>query len=149
MKNTILNLLDKIPNKTIVNCDRQPYLRRWYLFRTKPFAIFLHRFFRSDEDRALHDHPWPFITFILWRGYIEHTQTCKENHCERPSHKSAKRKWPMMVCYRPAEWRHRVELVKGKPAWTIVFRFRERRMWGFWERTGFLPWNKWWQNNCE
>lgn len=39
--------------KTVVNCDRQPYLNRWYLFRTEPFAIFLHQFVRSDEDRAL------------------------------------------------------------------------------------------------
>lgn len=144
-----MKFLNWIPNKTIVNCDRQPYLRRWYLFRTKPFAIFLHRFFRSDEDRALHDHPWPFITFIIWRGYIEHTQVCKWPHCDRPSHKLANRVWPGMICYRPAEWRHRVELVNGKPAWTIVFRFRERRLWGFWERAGFIAWNKWWQNNCE
>ena len=160
----ILNWLFK--HKTVVNCDRQPYLTRWYVFRSAPVAIFIHRFHRSDEDRALHDHPWSFITFILWRGYVEHTDRpcslcvggagynvffparcpfCGGTEIER----SLDRKYPGMICWRPAEWRHRVELVGGRPAWTLVVRFRERRIWGFWERTGFIAWNKWWQNNCE
>jgi hypothetical protein len=132
-----MNLIDFIPHKVIVNCDRQAYLKRWYLFRSKSIGVFLHRFYRSDEDRALHDHPWAFITFIIWRGYIEHTP------------KGVSRKWPGMICYRPATWRHRVELVYDKPAWTLVVRFKEHRMWGFWEKTGFIAWNKWWQDKCE
>lgn len=143
----ILWLLKKIPHKTIVNCERNEYLTRWYLFRKDWLGIFLHRFHRSDEDRALHDHPWAFVTFILWRGYFEHTPCyCKDPNCAATT---IKRKWPLMICYRPATWRHRVELVDGKVAWTLVFRFRERRIWGFWEKSGFIPWNKWWQNNCE
>jgi hypothetical protein len=130
-------LISKIPHRVVVNCDRNPYLTRWYLFRRPAFAIFLHRFHRSDEDRALHDHPWSFITVILWRGYLEHTP------------EGTSRKWPGMICYRPAEWRHRVELINGKQSFTLVFRFRERRVWGFWEKTGFVKWNHWWQQNCE
>lgn len=129
--------LDIFKSRTIVNCNREPYLKRWYVFRTNPFAIFIHRFFRSDEDRALHDHPWSFITFIIWRGYNEYQAD------------GVHRRWPLTVHYRPATHRHRVELIDGKPCWTIVFRFREHRMWGFWEKSGFIPWNKWWQNNCE
>lgn len=130
-------LLARIPHRTIVNCERQPYLTRWFLLRFKAFAVFLHLFHLSDEDRALHDHPWSFITFILWRGYLEHTP------------KGVSRKWPGMICYRPATWRHRVELVNGKKAVTLVIRFRERRIWGFWEPKGFVAWNHWWQQNCE
>lgn len=169
-----MKLLDWIPNKTIVNCDRDPYLKRWYLFRTKPFAVFLHRFFRSDEDRALHDHPWPFITFILWRGYIEHQQVLYDCHhcggggyrlssiefnypirCEyckgsgKIEHLKTFRRWPLTIHYRPATHRHRVELIDGKPAWTIVVRLKECREWGFWPNGVFMAWNKWWQNNCE
>jgi hypothetical protein len=130
-------LLSKIPHRNIVNCERQVYMTRWYLFRTKPLAVFLHRFNRSDEDRALHDHPWSFITFILWNGYMEHTPT------------GIKKKRPLSISFRPAEHRHRVELINGKTAWTLVFRFKERRDWGFWEKDGFIKWNIWWQNNCE
>lgn len=124
-------------HRTIVNCDRDPYMVRWYLFRRERVAAFLHLFFRSDEDRALHDHPWSFITIILWRGYVEHTPSGR------------RRKWPGMICFRPAEWRHRVELVDGKPAVTLVIRFKKRREWGFWTPAGFIQWNRWWQQNCE
>lgn len=125
------------PKRVIVNCDRKPYLTRWFLVRFAWLGVFLHYFHRSDEDRALHDHPWSFITIILWRGYLEHTP------------KGCFRRWPGQVCWRPAEWKHRVELIGGKPAVTIVVRFRKRREWGFWERTGFVQWNLWWQKNCE
>jgi hypothetical protein len=136
---TFEKLLDRMfDHKTIVSCDRKPYLKRWYLLRRKSFAFFLHRFHRSDEDRALHDHPWCFVTFILWRGYLEHTPR-----------QNVSRKWPLMICFRRAEHQHRVELVDGKPAWTLILRFKEKRMWGFWTKNGFEPWNKWWQNNCE
>jgi hypothetical protein len=124
--------------KVIVNCARDPYLTRWYLFRREWLGVFLHLFHRSDEDRALHDHPWSFLTIVLWRGYREFTP------------KGVRRIWPGMVLYRPAEWRHRVELIKGRSALTLVLRFRSRREWGFWEGgTRFVQWNQWWQQNCE
>lgn len=133
-----MNWLKKFfDRREIVNCQRDIYMTRWYLFRREKIGVFLHRFSRSDEDRALHDHPWSFITVILWRGYFEHTP------------KGSSRKWPGMMCWRPAEWRHRVELVDGKPAWTLVVRFKARREWGFWMPSGWIQWNKWWQNNCE
>lgn len=100
-ENRAIAILDRwFHRREIVNCELQPYLTRWYLFRSVRLSFFLHWFHRSDEDRALHDHPWSFITVILW---------------------------PLMVCFRPAHWRHRVELVEGKPAWTFIIRFKERR----------------------
>jgi hypothetical protein len=133
----IRRFLSKIPHRTIVNCDRDPLLTRWYLIRTAPIAVFLHLFHRSDEDRALHDHPWNFITVILWNGYLEHTPA------------GIKRRWPFTIHYRPATWQHRVELINGRKPLTLFIRFREHRVWGFWEKTGFIAWNKWWQQNCE
>lgn len=154
--NLARRILNRVFNhKEVVNCNREQYLTRWYLFRRPKIAFFLHLFHRSDEDRALHDHPWSFLTIILWRGYIEHTEnieacSCGSFDCNGASLvKRARRKWPLMICWRPAEWRHRVELVNRKPAVTLVIRFKERRTWGFWTKTGWMPWNKWWQNNCE
>ena len=144
-----MNLLDKLFNKrVIVNCDHQPYLTRWFLFRKEWMAIFLHRFHRSDEDRALHDHPWNFITLILWRGYHEHMDY-KMKAAECHWLRICKRRWPLMILYRPAYHRHRVELINGKEAWTLVIRFRKIREWGFWPNGEFVHWVTWWQNNCE
>lgn len=127
------------PMKTrlIYNCEGNVYLVRRFIFKTKRVTCMLHKFCRSDEDRALHDHPWSFVTIILWRGYLEHTPT------------GVKRKYPGMILFRRAEWRHRVELLDNKPSWTLVFHFRRRREWGYWLSTGWQHWQTWWNENCE
>lgn len=154
MIHRLLDLLFK--KREIVNCDRDVYLHRWFVIRTKRFGLFIHKFVRSDEDRALHDHPWSFIVIPIWRGYFEWSN-CKgcqqypeyyENQsCPNPQRK---RVYPILGArYRRAEYRHRVELIGGKPSWSIFIRFTKRRDWGFWLPAGFQQWNKWWQEKCE
>lgn len=65
------------PALTIKAPDGSPYLTRWHLFGDhggewgRP-GWYLHRFHRSDYDRALHNHPWEFCTVqVLRGGYIE------------------------------------------------------------------------------
>lgn len=50
--------------------SRERYLGRWFI----SFGwgtIRLHKFYRGDNDRAPHTHPWSFITFPL-SSYVEH-----------------------------------------------------------------------------
>ena len=160
----------------IKNCDGDPYLTRWHLFSSKWFTVMLHKFHRSDEDRALHDHPWSFISIMLWRGYYEHfehniycsscagtgladsgNEVChpivKCDNCEGTgifhSLPRCKRKWPGMIFFRRAEWKHRVRLVDKKPAWTLVIHFRRRREWGYHMEDGWIHHANWWRQNCE
>jgi hypothetical protein len=192
----IPRLLNRLFNhKYIVNCDRDCYLRRWYVIRTEKFGLFVHQFVRSDEDRALHDHPWNFIVIPIWRGYIEHSDiecpSCLGRggfpsrffdadlvcpRCLGSGRKyQARRIWPIISArFRPAEYRHRVELLSCdgdciytrmfngkdwsgcpkcegcgvKPAWSIFIRFKSFRGWGFWDKV-FIPWNQWWQDKCD
>lgn len=58
--------------RPIAASEGDTYMHRWYILRRKSFAIFLHKFVRSDYDRALHCHPWDFLVIPIWRGYIEH-----------------------------------------------------------------------------
>lgn len=49
-----------------------PYLLRWYVIpRNRFFNIYLHEMRRSDDERALHDHPWFWASFILRSYYTE------------------------------------------------------------------------------
>ena len=131
-------ILNRLPHRIIVNCEREPYLHRWYLIRTARIGVFIHKFIRSDEDRALHDHPWNFLALPIWRGYFEHSQFGR------------RRIWPLLgMRFRKAEYRHRVELIQNRPAWSLFIRFRERRTWGFWLASGFQAWNDWWREKCE
>lgn len=50
------------------------YMERWwYVPRNWAVNCYLHIFRRSDDDRALHDHPWWSFSVVLDGGYWEHT----------------------------------------------------------------------------
>lgn len=49
---------------------RCPYLIRW-LIDLRLFSIRLHHWVRSDDKRAMHDHSWWFLTFVLAGGYTD------------------------------------------------------------------------------
>lgn len=49
------------------------YMRRWWKIpRNAFFNIYYHIVMRSDDDRALHDHPWWNFSIVLEGGYFEH-----------------------------------------------------------------------------
>lgn len=111
-------------------------LKRWILFRCKAWGIYLHKFMRSDYDRALHDHPWPFISVILKQGYWEeHDQT-------RDGRKTLEWRRPGSVLLRPGQWRHRVVLSDNKPSWSLILVGRRFKAWGFFLPTGWCWWRQ-------
>jgi len=68
-------LIEKFKDKEpsiVIGHDGLPYLKRWYIIpRNKYFNIYLHQFLRSDDDRALHDHPWFSLSHIIEGSYNE------------------------------------------------------------------------------
>lgn len=120
-------VLDKpvFRKRTIQRNDGAPYLIRYYILRTPWFRIRLHNILLSDYD-CLHDHPWNFISLILWGGYGE-----MFNDEEKPREHSMGK-----VLFRKAEDKHR--LIVNKPAWTLVFMLKRRREWGFFTKKGWV-----------
>jgi hypothetical protein len=129
-----------------------PYMLRWYLIPLNPwFNVYLHKFMRDDDDRALHDHPWWFVSLILKGGYQEVVDVSETGR--RLSFSTPYDDDPLdveirsagSVAYRPAEHRHRVVLYRGVdgkkiPCWTLVATGRKKRTWGFYCPKGFVPW---------
>lgn len=102
----------------------------------------LHIFHRSDADE-LHDHPWGFVSVILWRGYVEVTPcaTCGPfSNYSGCRYRQRRRVWPGMILFRRATHRHRVELIDGKKAVTLVFMGKRWREWGFFTSKGWQQW---------
>lgn len=133
----------------ITRADGQPYLYRWLLFRCPLFSVMVHKFVGSD-DACTHDHPWPFRTFILAGGYWEWIG-CSEQEAAKHKHATLGsdgtwqyRRWvgPGASKFAPADRRHRVELDKGRPAWSLVVTGRKTRSWGFWTPFGWVHWTK-------
>lgn len=124
MSNLFLNLLEKLGRKRVImdRFENEPYLTRYYLFlkdrKWFPFNVFLHNFHKGDLD-DLHDHPWPFITFIIKGGYWEHTPDGKF--------------WrgPGSIRMASSDQLHRVELEPGVDVWTIFVPGPHVKDWGF------------------
>src|SRR5579864_7978595 len=96
----------------IIGGAADPYMLRWWIIpRNKFFNIYLHRFLRSDEDRALHDHPWLNMSLLLDGSYTEHTISAGGvNH-----HKTFT---SGQIKFRRAKYAHRIELTSG-PCWSL------------------------------
>jgi uncharacterized Zn-finger protein len=134
--------------KLIMGCDARGDGDSVFMIRRTLLGfINMHTFLRSDSEEH-HDHPWHFVSIILWRGYLEETGIvtcpyCLANPGCIPSHPpevSRKRVYPGMVLFRRAIHRHRVVLVDGKKAITLMIRGPRVREWGFFTSKGWQHW---------
>ncbi|MDN8617841.1 hypothetical protein [Variovorax ginsengisoli] len=129
----------------IIGGAEDPYLLRWWLIpRNRFFNVYLHCFKRSDDDRALHDHPWLFnCSWLLDGQYMEHT----------PAGQVERRAGALKFRWGPAP--HRVELLtvadsvasqpdnrRPIPCWTLFVTGPRVREWGFYCDRGWVHW-KW------
>lgn len=108
---------------SLVSHDGSNYLERWIAYGFG-LSFRIHKFYRGDDDRAPHDHPWWFVTFPL--------RTYEEVVAERSVliHKTVRAWRPH---FRPATYRHIVKMPPGAaPFYTIVISGQRSRSWGFW-----------------
>jgi hypothetical protein len=120
------------PPDYVIGGAEQPYMRRWWLLpRNRFFNVYLHEFLRSDDDRALHTHPWRWNLSILLRGrYREWVGGAPDAFVERRA-PAIKFRWGAAA--------HRIELTEGH-AWTLFLTGRVVREWGFLCPHGFVHW---------
>jgi hypothetical protein len=121
-----------------------PYLRRHFLIPRNPvFNVYVHEFLRSDDDRALHDHPWAFNCSVLLEGvYREHTKH------------GVSLRFAGDIAFRWGRAAHRIELLRavwgcgdkavafGDPlkCWTLFVTGPRVRSWGFYCPKGWVHW---------
>lgn len=124
----------EIPNKRppdfIIGPESSPYLLRWWVIpRNRFFNIYLHIILRSDDDRALHDHPWVNASFIL-NGCYQELTPCGlfERKCG-----SLTLRFPTSA--------HRI-IITDKPAMSLFVTGPKVREWGFHCPSGWVHWEK-------
>lgn len=107
-----------------------PYVVRWRV--EFPFgSIRVHHWLSNDDPRAVHDHPWWFLTFVVKGGYTDLSPEGSEI-LEAPA-----------IRFRKAEHRHTVYPLKPCGAWTVLITGRPLRKWGFYKGGKFVKANKW------
>ena len=121
----------------IIGGEADPYLLRWWVIpRNRFFNIYLHKFMRSDDDRALHDHPWANLSVVLRGAYVE-VLPANANGWPFDTRLRSVLRTRGAIVWRRAEDAHRVLLIAGHdgkpmPCWSLFFTGRVVRQWGFW-----------------
>lgn len=107
------------------------YLRRWYVVPRNAFAnVYLHDIRHSDDDRAMHDHPWRNASYVIWGRYIEHTP---EGTFFRQAGDYIEREAMAL---------HRLELLPGENCISLFTTGPKVRDWGFQCPEGWTPWQQ-------
>lgn len=127
--------MESRPPDFVIGDPAAPYLLRWWVIpRNRLFNIYLHRVIRSDDDRALHDHPWLNASIIVDGGYLEHRIAA--GGCRHLTARVAGD-----VCTRTARAAHRLEVMPGSEAVTLFVTGPVIRQWGFHcEHAGWRHW---------
>ena len=130
-------------------------------------AVRLHKIVASDDSRAFHDHPWPFLALGLSGSYVEivpapgsvvygtdglgnaHIADCPTPHGGDWSNATSfgysgvrhRRYRAPFVNVKRAEDLHVLE-IEGGPVWTLFLTRPKQRSWGFAGPFGWLPWRQ-------
>lgn len=123
------DLMASRPYDFPIGGEEDPYILRWWVIPRNPWINqYLHSILRSDDDRALHDHPWPNTSFLISGRYIEHTP---EGTFVRQAGD---------VVFRPANALHRLEVIPGERAISLFTTGPKEREWGFACPHGWVHW---------
>lgn len=119
---------DRAPDFVIGPKD-DPYMLRWWLIpRNDVFNAYYHVIRHDDDDRALHDHPWPSFSVLVRGALREVTPDLSTVH------------YPGACVYRGPDHVHRLELAGDSPAETLFITGPKVREWGSHCPQGWRHW---------
>lgn len=122
--------------KEIVSKTGELHFRRYLLFKTPWFTIYLHRICKSDEDIHMHDHPWDFESMILSGSYAEFSKY-PPNFDEVQYNKY----YAGDVIKHKASDAHKIMLLT-REVWTLVCVTGKKQPWGYQTSEGWIDHEK-------
>jgi hypothetical protein len=96
------------------------HFRRWRIFQTPWLSAYVHRIYKSDEDKHCHSHPWRFVALILSGGYLEYDE-----------HGDFKVNTPGTIVKVGPDDFHKVKLFDDEPSTSIVITGPRKYPWGY------------------
>jgi hypothetical protein len=122
--------------------DGGVYLERWGIEHDRIGGVFLHKMSAPDPGPDLHDHPWSFVSLILWGGYVE--RRTKIRDVLRWGSLGAARgrysRLPLSLRPMPRTECHRIIGLLRSTSWSLVIHGPRRQRWGFYTPDGFVDW---------
>jgi hypothetical protein len=104
----------------------EPYMTRRVLLKTRWLSIYLHKFWRGDHDRCLHNHPWLFAASFVVRGSYTEQRLGKKPRLVR---------WFNWIT---AKDYHRIAELHGE-VWSVFVGGPRKQDWGFLLRGEHVP----------
>lgn len=138
---------------TLRRADGRVYLDRWGLGHDRVAKVFVHRMRAPDPGVDLHDHPWWFVSLVLWGGYIEERSMCRDAPLRAALAESLGQsgrgvvgyRWPGSVKVMRKTECHSIKRLVGRSSWSLVVtgpvrrdRRSERSTWGFFLPSGWI-----------
>ena len=112
-----------------------PYMLRWWVWRWRSLtSCYINNVLRSDDDRALHDHPWINASLVLLGGYWEVMPDGPVTPGEPYLVRKVWRGPGSFVFRRKATYLHRLELDPSRTKQetiSLFFTGPATRRWGF------------------
>lgn len=126
------------------------YLRRYRIVGSMdgrhpwfPFTAYLHQFHRPDQDRDLHNHPWPWAVSLVLAGGYREIRHVPGSVAGRTLSQPTFSRWMRagMVNVLHANTFHRVAELAPEETWTLFLVARKVQAWGYdVPGRGFVPW---------
>lgn len=132
---------------TLRRADGQVYLDRWGIGHDRIGGVLLHRMEAPDPGIDLHDHPWTFVSIVLWGGYTELRAEARlaqdfarlaENSPDCRRGTEVRRRLGSARMMRLDEC-HTITRLHRRRCWTLVLKGPRRRSWGFYLPGGYMP----------
>jgi hypothetical protein len=119
--------------KEIRSKSNQLHFRRWSLLKTPWFNLYLHKIYKSDEDKHPHNHPWRwFYSVILWGSYTE----CLCDYLDEYSQTITAKRGFLSVAKRDWSQFHKIQL--DRPVLTLVVTSPDWEPWGYLVRRQYI-----------
>lgn len=132
---------------TLRRADGRVYLDRWGFGHDRIGKILVHKMSAPDPGIDLHDHPWSFVSVILWGGYTElranirraarRAQTAEESGAPALRGREVVRRPGSVKLLRLDEC-HTITELAGSTSWSLVICGPRRRAWGFYTPKGYM-----------
>lgn len=126
--------------REIKSREGKVHFQRYRVIESPWFNIYIHYIARSDQDKDPHNHPWFFMSMILWGGYIEKryvSLSWKKDRQTISPELYRKRRTIFTIGLNEIYEFHKIKLVK--PTWTLVV--TGKRIvdnWGYLTKEGFV-----------
>lgn len=131
---------------TLRRADGQVYLDRWGIGHDWIGRVLIHRMAAPDPGVDLHDHPWTFVSVVLWGGYVEERASIRlapryamaaEEHGHTMRGTLVDRR-PGSIARMRLDECHSIKRLHRRTCWTLVIGGPRRRPWGFYLPTGWM-----------